>query len=242
MRALTVPELLSAWERGLGARPFEQALALLSAATPESSVTSMARVSIGRRDRSLLQLREWAFGSELPIVAACPRCHDSLETTLAVADLCAPAEVSDDATSFVTVEDYKIRWRAPTSEDLSACVGLDMAASRRTLLARCVLEACRGDRTISVAELPSAVLERVIEQIAKMDQAEIRIALVCPDCEYRWNELFDIVSFFWTEIDAWARRLLREVHVLASAYGWNEHEILSVSPMRRQIYLALAEA
>jgi hypothetical protein len=86
------------------------------------------------------------------------------------------------------------------------------------------------------------VIESLIERIAERDQAEIRIALTCPDCGYRWNELFDIVSFFWTEIDAWARRLLREVHVLASAYGWNEHDILSLSPVRRQIYLALAEA
>lgn len=243
MRALTVPELLSVWERGLGACPFERALALLSAASPESSAASVTRVSIGCRDARLLRLREWAFGSELLIVAACPRCHGSIETTLAVADLRTPAETTDGAeSSSLTMGDYRILFRAPNSEDLRACVGLDLAASRRTLLARSVLDARRGGETISAGELPGAVIESLIKRIAEIDRAEIGIALICPDCQYRWNELFDIVSFFWTEIDAWARRLLREVHVLASAYGWSERDILSLSPTRRQIYLALAEA
>jgi hypothetical protein len=49
--------------------------------------------------------------------------------------------------------------------------------------------------------------------------------------------MFDIVSFLWTEIAAEAKRLLREVHILASAYGWREADIFSLSPLRRQFYL-----
>jgi len=241
MRPLTVPELLNVWERGVGARPFERALEILTAAAPETSATALACVSIGRRDARLLRLREWAFGSDLPIVAACPRCHQPLETTLTVGDLCAPPEAGGDPDTTLTTGEYKIRCRPPNSEDLAACVGLDAATSRRTLLLRCVMEASCGDNAVKADELPDWVLEAVVQRIAEADQAEIRINLTCPDCEHRWNEVFDIVSFFWTEIDAWARRLLREVHVLASAYGWSEREILGLSPVRRQIYLAMAE-
>ena len=53
--------------------------------------------------------------------------------------------------------------------------------------------------------------------------------------------MFDIVSFFWAEIDAWARRVLREVNVLARAYGWRESDILALSPVRRQIYLSMVQ-
>jgi hypothetical protein len=49
--------------------------------------------------------------------------------------------------------------------------------------------------------------------------------------------IFDIASFFWTEIAAEAKRLLGEVHILASAYGWREADILSLNPLRRRFYL-----
>jgi len=50
---------------------------------------------------------------------------------------------------------------------------------------------------------------------------------------------FDIASFFWAEICVQAKRLLREVHTLARAYGWREMDILSMSPARRQFYLEM---
>ena len=247
MRPLSVPELLNVWERGLAARPFERALAILSAATPESSLSALARVSIGRRDASLLRLREWAFGSELAMVAPCPRCHHALETAISVADLRVPTEAAGDETTgdletSLTIEDYKFRCRPPNTEDIRACAALDVTMARQALFARCVLESnYRGER-VATENLPNEIVESVIQRIAETDQADIQINLSCPDCEYRWNESFDIVSFFWTEIDAWARRVLREVHTIASAYGWREGDILTLSPTRRQIYLAMVGA
>ena len=77
-------------------------------------------------------------------------------------------------------------------------------------------------------------------QMAEVDpQANLQLDLSCPACGHRWQVLFDIGSFFWSELNAWAQRLLAEVHVLASAYGWREADILNLSPSRRQFYLGL---
>ena len=43
----------------------------------------------------------------------------------------------------------------------------------------------------------------------------------------------------WLEIDAWARRTLRDVHALASAYAWSERDVLALSPTRRTLYREL---
>ncbi len=51
--------------------------------------------------------------------------------------------------------------------------------------------------------------------------------------------MFDVVSFFWSEICVQAKRLLREVHTLARAYGWREADILNMSTARRQFYLEM---
>jgi hypothetical protein len=73
-------------------------------------------------------------------------------------------------------------------------------------------------------------------------QADIRIALTCPQCGHGWNAQFDISGYLWTEIDQWAHQTLNAVHRLARAYGWSERDILELSPVRRQLYLGLIDS
>ena len=68
-------------------------------------------------------------------------------------------------------------------------------------------------------------------------QAEVLMPLTCPNCEHSWHSLFDIVSFFWTELTSQAKQLLQEVHVLARFYGWREADILAMTTVRRRFYL-----
>jgi hypothetical protein len=91
--------------------------------------------------------------------------------------------------------------------------------------------------------LPAAVVDAVAKEMAEADpQADVQVAVACPMCGHRGRATFDIVSFLWSEVDAWACRILREVHTLASAYGWCERDILALSPVRRQFYLAMVGA
>ncbi len=71
-------------------------------------------------------------------------------------------------------------------------------------------------------------------------QADVRIDLDCASCGHRWTSPFDIARYLWTELETHARRLLYDVHALATAYGWAEADVLAVSPARRRYYLELA--
>jgi hypothetical protein len=118
----------------------------------------------------------------------------------------------------------------------------DLEANRGQLLQRCVRAARRAGLEVPVAELPIAVGTAIAPRMAEADPpADVQLALACPQCAHAWEASFDIVSYFWAEIQAWAGRLVREVHSLASAYGWGETEILALSPWRRQAYLELIE-
>lgn len=243
MRPLSAHELLDVWERALGSAPFEQALAILSAASPGVSRESLAHLSLGRRDAGLVRLREWAFGPQLPMLAACPRCHQQVELSLPIANLNASTPRSEQTEVTLEVEEYTLCCRSPNSEDLAACQGLDGDALGQTLFSRCLIGSWHREHPITIDRLPGHVVQAMTERMAQSDpQAELHIDFTCPACAHHWAELFDIVSFFWTEIDAWARRILREVHVLACRYGWTESDILSLSPTRRQVYLAMAQA
>jgi hypothetical protein len=243
MRPLSVAVLLTVWERELDARPFERALGILSFALPNASRETLARITIGRRDALLLQLREWAFGADLGVLLSCPRCGQELEMPLKVTDLRASTAPPDNPERLLELREYTIQCRAPNSEDLMGCSGTDVASTRRHLLARCVTKASYRGQPIEAVALPDDVVEHTAEAIASLDpQADTRIELSCPDCHHCWSQAFDIVSFFWAEIDAWARRTLREVHILAAAYGWSESDVLALSPRRRHIYVAMALA
>lgn len=241
MRALSAPELLDAWERGRSLGPVRRALTLLEVACPEASPDELASLSIGRRDADLLALREWAFGSEMAGVAVCPRCKEQLELSFSVAQIRLQSVARTGQAFALTVDGYDLHVRPPNSQDLAA-IGeqLEVSLRRRLLLERCLTEAYREAKPVLAGELPANVFSAVEEAIAQADpQADIRLAIACPACDHRWQGVFDILAFFWSEIDAWAVRILHEVHILASAYGWREHDILALSPRRRQFYLEM---
>ncbi len=141
----------------------------------------------------------------------------------------------------LTLDDYQVDFRLPSTVDLSeASSSWDKENMRTALVRRCIRSVRRHDEEIAADQLPVHVVEAVVARMAERDpQADTQLSLACPGCSHRWNALFDIVSFFWSEIQAWAVRILREVHILASAYGWREADILAMSPLRRQSYLSM---
>ena len=181
-------------------------------------------------------------------VATCPGCGERLEMAFDVSEIRIAPHLPDGDGVCEEVEEfgfniagYALCFRLPNSRDLSALAGdADSAASRRLLFVGCVLSAeCEG-ADVSAAELPGDIVAAVIAHMAEAaPQAEVQIALTCPECAHCWQATFDILSFFWQEIDDWARRILRDVHALASAYGWRESDILALSLYRRQLYLEM---
>jgi hypothetical protein len=243
MRALSGSKLLDVWERGQAALPIERALYLLSSAIPESSPEALALLSIGQRDAQIFELRELAFGRQLPMMTMCPACFQTLELTVPTSSLRVPMKPLDDLECCLHLDGYAIRIRPLNSEDIVSCAGMDAARYRRELLTGCVTEASFQGDVLSAQTLPESVLREIEERIADIDpQADVHINLVCPECNNTWKQAFDIVSYFWMEIDAWARRILLEVSVLARVFGWRESDILELSPARRQIYMAMAQA
>ena len=243
MRTLSAYDLLRVWEVGEDQHPLEKALTLLAAACPELTWDDLAALSVGQRDARLLTLREQTSGPKLNGFAECTRCAQRLEFDVAVADLrVAPDPDAAEEVRELVAEGLALRFRLPNSRDLAAVLGCqDQAAARSLLVQRCVLEASRDGVPVAGGELPAEAITALAQRMAECDpQAEVLLDLRCPACEHGWQALFDIVAFFWAELAAQAKRLLREVHALARAYGWREVDILGMSARRRQFYLEMA--
>ncbi len=249
MRSLSASDLLDIWERGTGAPPVEQALLILAVAFPEIPGDALLRLDIAQRDTALFHLREYTFGPQIKGLADCPACGERLEVAFNADDLRsanilpAQTDLPSDAhapTTF-TLNDYQIRFRLPNSADLIGVAALtDSAQARQQLLEACLVEITRQTQTLALRELPADVAQAVAERIGQHESlANLTIASTCPACGHAWEIIFDIVSYFCSEINAWAMRMMREVHILASTYGWREADILAMSAWRRQRYLEL---
>ena len=242
MRPLSAHNLLRVWEVGENQHPLDRALTLLANACPELTWDDLAALSIGQRDGRLLRLREQTSGPQLNGLAECPRCSERLQFDVAVATLqvTADADGGEEAWELAT-EDLALQFRVPNSRDLAAVVDCrDPAEAQNLLVQRCVLQASRDGMPVDSSALPVEAITKLAQRMAECDpQAEVLLDLCCPACDHAWQTLFDIVDFFWAELAAQAKRLLREVHTLARAYGWREADVLTMSARRRQFYLEM---
>jgi hypothetical protein len=234
--------MLRAYEEGRAASPGERGLILLGVALPDSSERSRASALVGWRDAALLDLYGRMFGSVAEALADCPRCGDKIETEVPIGAIRAPAPM-DASTSFkLNIDGREIVYRLPTAGDLAALGAAkelgDAATARRALIRLCRVDDGEG-RELSEDE-EARLAAAISESVAKVDpQAQVLLELDCPSCAFHWSAPFDIVEFLWRRIEARVSVLLREVHVIASYYGWSEDEILALSPFRRRRYLEL---
>ena len=240
MRSLTAHELLDVWEAGAAQSLAQRVLLLLAVANPDRSYEALARQPLGQRDAQLLTLREWLFGAQLISVASCPNCGERLQLTLNTRELLTEAQSTPEAI-VLNVNDYTIHYRLPASIDLFALAQCKTVAdNQQLLLQRCVQTITRADQAQPIETVPVTVIEAIEAHMAQADpQADIQLDLDCPTCQYHWLAAFDIAAFLWKEIDSWARRIVGDIHVIASVYGWSEADILSLSASRRQMYLDL---
>lgn len=244
MRTPSAVELLHVWEIGLAQHPIHFGLALLALAWPETPTPDFARVSIGQRDAALLTLREQLFGTRLNSIARCPQCGEQLELSFQVDQVRAPIPQQAAQPLQVQMDEYTVSFRSPNSGDLLAIAGVDEpAAARQQLLQRCLIavEQAAQDITDQIRKtMPDLLVAQLLRQIAQADpQGDVQLALACPACQHEWLMTFDILAYLWSEINDWAQRTLREVHLLATAYGWREADILALSAQRRQFYLTM---
>jgi hypothetical protein len=212
---------------------------LLALACPELTLEQLQHLTIGQRNSRLLALREKTLGPTLKGFAECAQCGTSLEFSVEAGAIRRPEPVVQAYS--LQVDGLAVRFRPLNSLDLAAIVGLaEVGAARLRLIERCLLEATQEGRPLAATDLPESALATLVDALTERDpQAETRFQLTCAACGHRWSALFDVVSFFWTELGARAERLLVEVHALACAYGWREADILAMGEARRRFYLEL---
>jgi len=232
MRTIESIDLLALWERGASRHALDRSALLGAQARPELPVEAIADLPLGEITASVLRLREAWFGGRIRAHVGCEHCGERLELIVSVDDLLQTrAPVSRD------VEAAGVRCRLPCLRDLAAVAGeRDAARGARRLLERCLLDA--GSR--GACALSDMALREVEDALEAADpNADLAFDVCCEACGHVGMAQLDAGAVLWDEIDARARALLGEVHLLAAAYGWTEREILALGAERRASYLSM---
>lgn len=240
MTPSSTQRLFDAWERALGLTPARRALELLRVILPSASEESLVAMTVGQRDGALMDLRAAAFGRSVAAVSNCPSCENGVEINFRLDDIRARDDgASPDCPGRIERSGWSANYRVPNGDDLLRVEKAESEdAARQLILARCLSNVVVDGRTAPVDQLPEEAEEVVSDAFENADPlADVQLSVTCPNCGEAWEQVFDVLSFLWTELDGFARRLLSEIHVLARVYGWSEREILSLSPLRRNAYL-----
>ncbi len=240
MNPLTPTELIRTWEAAVAAPPALRGAVLVAAASGRDPAET-CDLPLGELSRRLLDLRRAQYGDALAALADCPQCRQPMELHFRASQLQPEART---AAPVVTESHGRhLTLRVPTARDLVeiAVPGLPPVAAGSRLFRRCLVTARdAAGELVSPDQLDSAAEAAAAAALAEADPgADLELALQCPHCRHEWTTSFDASAYLMTEISAEARRLLREVHELASAYGWTESEILALHPARRAAYLEL---
>jgi hypothetical protein len=232
---LSDSDLLHLWEDGARRHPVDRALLILGAAHPDAPYEALADWPLGYRNRAIAELRSACFGHGIHGWVSCPRCGDRLEFAT---DWRALAAEGGDAERDRQIVVGERAFRLPTSRDLARiATESDPYLAAVRLVENCLLSAD------DAAAWSDQEIEEIGDRMAQADPlAETQLALECPSCAQAWEENLDIAAFLWEEIEARAKRILFDIHRLASAYGWAEAQILALSARRRALYLEMVHA
>lgn len=232
--------MLKVWEWGQNRHPLDRSLALLSLARPDLGWEQLSHLTLGRRERDLFLLYRATFGPVIQGTTNCSGCGQPLDFSLKTGDILPAGEETAPPTELELLDkDYLLQYRLPDSADLAAAfTALGLQAARRILIKRCLIRASRAGRSVPPSKLPGKIISELADSMSVQDPvAETLLEFTCPDCGSHWSNLLDISDFIWSAIGGRISQLLEDTHILAQAYGWNEAEIFSLSPARRQWYL-----
>jgi hypothetical protein len=177
------------------------------------------------------------FGEQVEGTVSCRDCREPFELSFSLRNLLAnlgvPAGgdvVGPDEDGIYTLSDGR-RFRLPTVSDQQSVLGLQTDAAASGLLQRCMVA---GDPT----DNPN-LLQKAMDEVGPMLDLDLDAA--CPRCGASQSVQFDIQTHL-LRILAYERRfLLREIHLIAVAYGWGYGEILGLTREDRRAFAGLIQ-
>lgn len=195
---------------------------------------SAATLTACDRDRVLAALYRLTYGDRIVSTAFCNRCRQRFDLSFSLHDLETSLDArvagarTEQVADGVFVTAIGSRFRLPTGHDELAVASLPPESASRALMERCFLSGEASD------------IEDAMEEVAPVFDLELQAT--CPECAAGQTIRFDVQYYLLSALEQEKPALLRDVHRIASAYGWTFDESLGLRRSERRRLVELIEA
>jgi len=225
---------------GCGDLEATQLLERLLVAAPGTSVRPGGTwtLSVSDRDRLLAAVYRHLYGDRVEGTVRCTDCGAAFDLTFTLAELARGLEsgrrtartVGPDSEGTYVLPDGR-RFRLPTAEDQIAVSGMAPEQGAEVLASRCLLAGDpAGDRE---------ALEAAMSEVGPV--LDLDLGATCAECGAPQEVRFEIRAHLLGTLAAERPCLAREVHSIATAYGWGLNEVLDLPRDQRRGYVRLIE-
>ena len=200
---------------------------------------SAAELTASDRDRLLAAIYRLTYGPQVESTSRCGRCDSQFDLSFSLDDLMAAIERTPAAGAVERLPDGTfrtgggVRFRLPTGQDELAVATLPAGEAARTLLDRSVIEA---PPTIDAL----AAVEELIEEVASV--IDLDLDTRCPECGAAQAVHFDVQYYLLRMLEQERNQIAREIHRIASSYGWSLGETLGLGRSERRFFVELIES
>jgi len=225
-------DILNIWEQLIPKNNLVNAVIIVHSTLKTGQLEQYYDWSLEKLDAYLYNLRCQIFGNDFLNISSCPSCKESLEWSFEFGQLGLPDYEDTQKSYTFKYELATVEYRLPNTEDLlKSKSGFDGQT--------CILSVIEGNKR-SLSDLSDDLLVNLQKEIEHNSlYTTLSFELSCDACNHKWNEPFEIVPYFIKEIDAYSQKLLNQVHLMSSVYGWEENNIIEMNPKKRNYYLNL---
>ncbi|MDK3073550.1 hypothetical protein QO034_10540 [Sedimentitalea sp. JM2-8] len=174
----------------------------------------------------LLDLRRALSGPRVSAELTCPDCGEGVALIFGIDDLPRIASPAVETAAGAALRPLR----------LSDLVAVEASGGDR--LAQLLARAAGRDSGWAAGVLAGPDRDGAVTALERaVSGLDLEIGTRCTECGSAIVSPFDVQAFVGAELEDAARRLLDDVHRIASTYHWSEQDILALPRSRRMAYL-----
>lgn len=190
--------------------------------------------SLKKRLQALLALSIFTRGPNISLQTPCPSCRQSTELPV---DLNMFYQDVDKEVFDMNISSKQITLRLPNGSDQREIYEKKIHEIEK-VVARNLIKYVDGGEPDSQWEVPSSWITEIEKKLVDSDGLmDLRLHTSCPACEHEFSVEVDLEQQLLTALKYFQKNFMKDIHQLALVYHWNEDEICSLSPQRRQFYI-----
>jgi hypothetical protein len=190
------------------------------------------------RDRLLTAVYFNTYGSKIETTVLCPSCNNRFDLSFSleewVNDLTADSsqKLNGKDCAYPFMAPGGIKFRLPTGADEMAVMGMEPGTAAKELLKKCIPEGS--------GQYNPDLIQMAMHEMAPLADAEFEAK--CPECSEIQLLHFNLQQYLLSSLLNGQKKLVIEVHRLASAYGWGLNEIMELPRSIRGTYITMLES